>query len=45
MNDHRGVDLLLTEADDAMYVAKALGGNRYEMAELEENSGTDEDVS
>jgi two-component system cell cycle response regulator len=39
------VKQLIALADQAMYVAKALGGNRYEMAEQEEHNGTDEDVS
>jgi diguanylate cyclase (GGDEF)-like protein len=38
------VKQLIALADQAMYVAKALGGNRYEMAEQEEDSGTDEDA-
>jgi diguanylate cyclase (GGDEF)-like protein len=39
------VKQLIDQADQAMYVAKALGGNRYEMAELAENCGAAEDVS
>jgi diguanylate cyclase (GGDEF)-like protein len=39
------VKQLIAQADQAMYVAKALGGNRYEMAELAENNGTDEDAN
>jgi len=31
---------LITRADQAMYVAKALGGNRFEMAEDEVVSGS-----
>ncbi len=38
------VKQLIALADQAMYVARALGGNRFEMAELEENSGGDEDI-
>ncbi|MCW8888528.1 MAG: diguanylate cyclase [Gammaproteobacteria bacterium] len=32
INDRRDADLLLTEADDAMYVAKAKGKNRYHIS-------------
>jgi diguanylate cyclase (GGDEF)-like protein len=39
------VKQLIAQADQAMYVAKALGGNRYEMAELAENNGAEQDVS
>ncbi len=38
------VKQLIAQADQAMYVAKALGGNRYEMAEQPENNGIDEDA-
>jgi diguanylate cyclase (GGDEF)-like protein len=38
------VKQLIAQADQAMYVAKALGGNRYEMAELAESGGAEEDV-
>ena len=33
------VNALIAQADQAMYVAKALGGSRFEMAEHEENRG------
>ena len=39
------VKQIIEHADQAMYVAKALGGNRYEVAELAENGGIDEDAS
>jgi len=38
------VKQLIAQADQAMYVAKALGGNRYEMAEQAEDNGIDEDA-